>query len=64
MSGPYIGLYTILSLMGAEGITIGVLFGTGMIVLKAANSFRKKEEKKIVLESQAPRVDSFTNDLI
>ena len=34
LSSAYIGLYTIISLMGAEGITIGVLFGVGILAIK------------------------------
>lgn len=33
ISGPYIGLYTMVGIIGAEAITIGVLFGTGIITL-------------------------------
>lgn len=34
MSDAFIGLYSILSLMGTEGIVIGVLFAVGILYYK------------------------------
>jgi hypothetical protein len=40
LSTPYIALYSLLGAMGAEGVVIGVLFGVGVLALKAS---RKRE---------------------
>jgi hypothetical protein len=34
LSNAYIGLYTIVSFMGAEGITIGILFYLGVLAFR------------------------------
>lgn len=65
MSSAYIGLYTIISLMGAEGITIGVLFGVGLLVIKKRlEASRKKDEKMLKASATELDVNSSTSSLL
>ena len=41
MSAPYIGLYTMVGIIGAEGLALGLLFGFGVLTLKASKNYKK-----------------------
>jgi len=65
MSSAFIGLYTIISLMGAEGVTLGVLFGLGYLVIKKKASLKQYEDEKKLRSSAAEfDVNSSTSSLL
>jgi len=53
LSSAYIGLYAVISLLGAEGITIGVLFGIGILVIKKKAVAAADDEQRRRLKAQA-----------
>jgi len=62
ISTPYIALYSLCGALGAEGVVIGVLFGMGVLVLKAT---RKQEQDNVKLRATypEPRLDT-VKDLV
>jgi hypothetical protein len=70
MSDAYIGLYTMISLLGSEAVAIGVLFGIGILYFKkrstseTSSATASKKKRLNAKEETEYEVNSSTSSLL